>query len=148
MAKGLVAEAEVVINASPERVWEALTTPRIIKQYFFGSDVASDWQVGSPITYRGQWQGKEYEDKGVVLDVQPGRRLVTTHWSPLSEVADVPENYHTVTYDLVPEGPATRVTLRQDNNASEQEAAHSGDNWRMVLKLLKELLEGEGSSRG
>ena len=142
MDRGLIAQAEITIKASRQRVWEALTTPRLIKQYFFGSDVASDWKVGSPITYRGQWQGKPYEDKGEVLQVLPGRLLVTTHWSPLSGTPDAPENYHTVSYDLAGEGEGTTVRLRQDNNASEEELMHSEQNWKMVLEGLKALLEG------
>jgi uncharacterized protein YndB with AHSA1/START domain len=146
MDRGLIAQAEITIKASRQRVWEALTTPRLIKQYFFGSDVASDWKAGSPITYRGQWQGKPYEDKGEVLQVLPGRLLVTTHWSPLSGTPDAPENYHTVSYDLAGEGEGTTVRLRQDNNASEEELMHSEQNWKMVLEGLKALLEGPAAN--
>jgi uncharacterized protein YndB with AHSA1/START domain len=142
MDKGLIAQAEITIKASPERVWEALTTPRLIKQYFFGSDVASDWKVGSPITYRGEWQGKAYEDKGEILQVLPGKLLISTHWSPLSGTPDAPENYHTVSYELTGEADNTAVRIRQDNNASEDEVKHSAENWKMVLEGLKVLLEG------
>ena len=46
-------------NQTPRfEVWEALTSPQMIQQYLFGTQVTTDWQVGSPITYRGVWQGK------------------------------------------------------------------------------------------
>ena len=142
MDQNLTAEATTTIQAPAGKVWEALTRPDLIKQYFFGSDVVTDWKVGSPIYYRGEWQGRSYEDKGTVLDVQPGKRLVATHWSPLSGVPDVPENYHTVTYLLSEHDGATDVTIKQDHNASDEEKMHSQQNWQMVLAGLKKLLEG------
>jgi hypothetical protein len=74
--------------------------------------------------------------------VDPERRLVLTHFSPLSGQDDVPENYHTLTYVLEPGGEGTHVSLSQDNNASEEEAAHSRDNWAAMLSGLKSVIEG------
>lgn len=142
MKRNIVAEASITIRAPASKVWEALTKPELIKQYLFGSEVVTDWQVGSPIYYRGEWQGRSYEDKGTVLEVQRERRLVSTHWSPLSGVPDTPENYHTVTYLLAEHDGSTDVTIRQDNNASEEEKTHSEQNWQTVLAGLKKLVEG------
>ncbi len=141
MKTNLVAEASTTIQAPASRVWEALTDPQLIKQYFFGSDIVTDWKVGSPIFYRGEWQGRKYEDKGKIVAVEPGKRLVATHWSPLAGVPDVPENYHTVTYLLSEQDGDTDVTILQDNNASEEEKMHSEQNWQMVLNGLKSLVE-------
>jgi uncharacterized protein YndB with AHSA1/START domain len=135
------AKATTTINAPASKVWEAITNPDLIKQYLFGTDVVSDWNVGSPITYRGEWQGKPFEDKGKILEISPGRSLVSTHWSPLSGVADSPENYHTVSYLLSEHDGKTDVTITQDNNASEEEKSHSEQNWRQVLDGMKKLLE-------
>jgi uncharacterized protein YndB with AHSA1/START domain len=135
-----VASAAVVINAPPLKVWEALTRPDLIQQYLFGTNVTTDWRVGSPITYRGTWQGKDYEDKGVVLQNEPGRLLISTYWSSLSGVPDVPENYKTVRYELAADGAGTRLTITQDNNDSQEESDHSEQNWNMVLDGIKKLL--------
>lgn len=136
-----VASAAVAINAPPSKVWEALTRPDLIQQYLFGTKVTTDWRVGSPITYRGTWQGNDYEDKGVVLQNEPGQLLVSTFWSSLSGVPDVPENYKTVRYELAADGAGTLLTITQDNNDSQEEADHSAQNWRMVLDGIKRLLE-------
>ena len=137
-----VARASTTIEAPAARVWDALTKPELIKQYLFGSDVVSDWKVGSPIYYRGEWQGRAYEDKGIILDMQENRRLVSTHWSPLAGVPDAPENYHTVAYVLSEGDGRTDLTIIQDNNSSEEEKQHSEQNWQTVLAGLKKVVEG------
>lgn len=131
-----------MINAPAASVWHALTAPEIIKQYFFGADVITDWKVGGPIVYRGEWEGRIFEDKGMVLRVEVGRQLVVTHWSPLSGTPDVPENYHRVSYELSELDDGILVTITQDNNATEDERKHSEQNWKMVLQGIKKLLEG------
>lgn len=136
-----IAEATVTINAPAARVWEALTNPELIKQYLFGADVISDWKVGSPITYKGTYQGKAYEDKGRVLIAEPEKQLLITHWSPLSGTADLAENYHRVSYELASENGRTQLTITQDNNASQEEQERNAAFWRTVLEGMKKLLE-------
>jgi uncharacterized protein YndB with AHSA1/START domain len=135
------AEAITTIHAPASKVWDAITKPELIKQYLFGSDVISDWKVGSPIIYKGVWEGKSFEDKGKILEMKPEKLLRSTHWSPLSGVPDSPENYHTVTYELSETDGSTDVRITQDNNASEEERAHSEQNWKTVLDGMKKLLE-------
>jgi uncharacterized protein YndB with AHSA1/START domain len=142
MSKNYTAKATTTINAPVSKVWQALVNPEIIKQYLFNTEVISDWEVGSPIIYKGEWEGKPFEDKGEILEIEPETLLRSTHWSPLSGVPDTPENYHTVTYALSEKGDSTEVTITQDNNASADEKAHSEKNWQTVLKGMKDLLEG------
>ena len=141
MNNNFVAKATITINAPATRVWDALTQPELIKEYLFGTKVTSDWRVGSPIVYEGIWDGKPYKDKGKVLLVEPGKLLVSTFWSSLSGVPDVPENYQTVRYELSDEGNGTRVTVTQDNNATQADADHSAQNWKMVLEGMKKAIE-------
>jgi uncharacterized protein YndB with AHSA1/START domain len=141
MNNKFVAKSTTTINAPASKVWEALTKPDLIKRYLFGTEVTTDWKVGSPITYKGEWEGKSYEDKGKIIKFDPEKSLVSTHWSPLSGVPDIPENYHTVTYQLSEKDGRTEVTILQDNNATEDEKAHSEQNWRTVLEGMKKLLE-------
>src|SRR6185503_4981655 len=141
MKNNYVAKAEVEIDAPTTRVWDALVNPDQIKQYMFGTNVSSDWKEGSPIVWKGEWKGKAYEDKGVIRKLQPERMLQYSHFSPLSGQPDKPENYHTVTIELSGAGPRTRVSLSQDNNATEEAREHSEENWKMMLANLKKLLE-------
>jgi uncharacterized protein YndB with AHSA1/START domain len=147
MAEKPIAKSTITIEAPPSKVWQALVTPEEIRKYMFGSEVASDWKEGSPITWRGDWKGKPYEDKGVVLRFQPGRQLRYTHYSPLSGLPDVPESYHTVTIDLEPDGSSTKVSLAQDNNPTDEARRHSEKNWSVMLAGLKNWVEGVSATR-
>ncbi len=140
-SRGLLAQVSVTINAPTTKVWDALTNPDTIKQYMFGTNVVSDWKKGSAIVWKGEWQGQAYEDKGVILKLEPEHLIQYSHFSPLSGQPDVPENYHTVTVELSGEGQETTVLLSQDNNANDEEREHAANNWRMMLEGLKQLLE-------
>jgi uncharacterized protein YndB with AHSA1/START domain len=137
----LIAKTSITIDASIEKVWNAFVDPEVIKQYMFGTTVLSDWREGSAIVWKGEWGGKSYEDKGVILRLKAPRMLQYSHFSPLSGQSDSPENYHTVTVELSPDGAATRVDLTQDNNSSDEGRAQSEKNWQMMLAGLKQLLE-------
>jgi uncharacterized protein YndB with AHSA1/START domain len=137
----LTATAEIDIAAPAERVWKALTDPDIITRYFFGTQVETDWQPGSPIFWRGTYNGVAYEDRGEILESRPDRLLKVTHFSPMTGLPDIPENYHTLTFGLDEDGGTTHVSLSQDNNADEAEAQRSADNWQVVLRGLKEVVE-------
>ncbi len=141
MKNTLIAKAQVEINAPIARVWDALVNPDVIRQYMFGTNVVSDWEEGAGIVWKGEWQGKPYEDKGVILKLQPKRILQYSHFSPLSGQPDVPENYHTVTIQLSTKGAGTLVMLSQDNSSTEEEREHSEQNWRVMFAGLKKLLE-------
>ena len=142
MNKTFTSKSTIAINAPASKVWDSLTKPELIKQYLFGTEVTTDWQVGSPITYKGEWEGKTYEDKGKVLQIEKGKLLVSTFWSSLSNLADIPETYKTVRYELSVDDKGTRLTITQDNNDSQEDANHSAQNWRMVLDGIKKLVEG------
>ncbi len=141
MEKNFIAQASVDIAASRNKVWDALVNPETIKKYMFGTNVVTDWREGSPITWKGEWQGKPYEDKGEIRRITPLQSIQYTHFSPISGLPNKPENYHTVSIELSGEGDSTRVLLSQDKNPTEQARQHSEKNWKMMLESLKNLLE-------
>jgi uncharacterized protein YndB with AHSA1/START domain len=135
-------EDSIIINAPMERVWKALTTPELIKQWFFGVDTETDWKKGSPIVHRGEYQGRPYEDKGTILEIEAPRLLVHSHWSPASGLPDAPENYERVSWELAERDGGTELAISESNLASEEARSTSEQSWRMVLGNLKKLLEG------
>jgi uncharacterized protein YndB with AHSA1/START domain len=141
VSRGLVAKTSITINTPVARVWEALVNPDVIRQYMFGTNVESEWTKGSPITWKGVWEGKEYEDHGAILDLIPENLIRYSHFSPLSGLPDVSENYHTVTIHLSPNDDQTLLSLSQDYNPTDEAREHSEKNWRMMLDSLKKLVE-------
>ena len=137
----MTASASATIDAPIDKVWDAFVNPEKIKKYMFGTTVITDWKKGHKILWQGQWQGKTYEDKGVILEFKPKTKLQYSHFSPLAGQPDRPENYHIVTIVLTDTGAQTTVLLSQSNSGSEQEKAHSEQNWAAMLGSVKKLIE-------
>ena len=141
MKNNISLQVKTVIEASLRNVWEALTRPEMIKQYFFGTDTYTDWIPGHPITFKGEWKGKSYEDKGTILEVVENKRIRYSYWSSMSGIEDKPENYVPITYELSEEAGKVTLTITHENIPDEQMKAHSKENWKLVLQGLKEMLE-------
>jgi len=138
---GHIARAQTEVAADRPRVWEALTDPDQVARYMMGTRVETDWQVGSPITWSGEMDGKPYQDKGEVLRADPGWVLEVTHYSPLMGQEDRPENYHTVRYELAASDGGTVVTLSQDGCSDEQQAEQFSQSWQGMLDGMKQVVE-------
>jgi uncharacterized protein YndB with AHSA1/START domain len=133
--------SSITIHAPIEDVWRAVTTPALIKQWFFGVDTETDWNVGSPLVHRGEFGGKPYEDRGEILQFDPPKLLVHTHWSDLSGKPDSPEHHQEVSWALAQRNGGTELTLTERNLPSEEGKAVSEESWRTVLENLKSVLE-------
>jgi len=135
----MAASVSITIQAPIAKIWDHLTRPELIKKYFFGTEIETDWKPGSPICFRGTWEGKAYEDKGKILEFRPQQRLAFLFWSSFSGFPDLPENYQTITYDLHSEQGNTVLTIRQD--CMDKMKEHCEKNWRTVLDGLKKQVE-------
>ncbi|MEP7036439.1 MAG: SRPBCC domain-containing protein [Actinomycetota bacterium] len=138
---GHLAVGAVEVQATPDLVWQVLVDPDSVREYMFGSEVVTSWLPGSPILFRGEWEGKPYEDKGVIVKVDEPALLQYTHYSPLSGTPDVPESYHTLTFTLEEIPAGTRLTLTQDNNDTVESAEHSAGMWRQLLESVRTIAE-------
>lgn len=140
MDKQLKLSETIHIEAPAAKVWAAITDKVKIREYFFGTDVTSDWKVGSPVIWSGEWKGERYEEKGSVLAVEKDRQLSFTYLSSGKE--DKPENYAVIVYKLESNGNgATKFTVFQENFENQEACDHSKENWRVVLNGLKKVAE-------
>ena len=128
-------------KASPADVWDALTNPEKIKIYLFGTETISEWKVGRPIVFRGEWEGKAYEDKGTILEIEKEKILKYSYWSNFSGLPDLPENYVMITYQLAPVPGGVLFTVTQDNFKSKDAFDHSTQNWNLVMDTMRGMLE-------
>ncbi|MFF5034812.1 SRPBCC domain-containing protein [Nocardia salmonicida] len=138
---GYIATAEIDISTSSTHVWAVMTDPEQLRELWFGAEVITDWEVGGPIVWRGEFKGQQYEDKGEILEFEPGRLLKMTHFSSLTGQPDVPENYHTLTYELTENGATTHLLLSQDNNADADEVEHARGMWESQVSGIKKAAE-------
>ena len=141
MPTNLRSQKTITVNAPVEEVWDALTRPELIRQWFFGVNTRTTWMEGTPITHRGEYQGKQYEDRGEILKFQPPKLLSHTHWSSMSGLPDNQENYQQVTYSLVSKGRNTELTLTELNLPNEVAKETSEKSWDTALDMLKQMLE-------
>ena len=130
--------AEIDVDASPEKVWAALTEPEKTRGYYYGTDILSDWQPGSRWTSES---GDELYLDGELLEVDRPRRIVQTFHVAIEEPAasDPPSR---VTWDIIPlSGTATRVRLvHEDMPRATREYVEGG--WEHILAGLKRVVEG------
>ena len=131
----------IEFKAPATAVWQGLTDPEIVKQYFFGTNQQSAWEVGSPITWSGAWDGKSYQDKGTILDITPEAYLKYSYWSSMSGTEDKAENYQIVSYTLTENDGVTTLTIGQENLKDDAAKEHSEQNWQAIFGELKKLLE-------
>ena len=141
-----VVEVDTTISASGDKVWKAMTAHN--SAMFPGTQVETDWKIGHPITFTGEWQGKPFIDKGEIQTFKEGEELSFTHWSAGSGEAQRPEDYHIVRCRLEPEGDKTKVTLSQINmgkktDIGETRRAEFKKNWQMMLDGLKQAAESD-----
>jgi uncharacterized protein YndB with AHSA1/START domain len=142
MRNDLVVSKSVVINAPAAKVWEALTTPEIIKEYLFGTETITDWKPGSEVIFQGEYQGHKYRDKGLVVENITNKVLSYRYWSGFSGLEDKPENYSLVTYTLAADGDKqTKLTWTQAGFANEEGHKHSESGMDAFLQSIKTIVE-------
>lgn len=141
MSKKFKATKQLTIHAPLAVVWKALTDPAMLKQYFFGTDLHTSWQPGTPIRFTGEWEGTPYEDKGTVLLYEAEKRLQYDYLSSWSGEADVPENYQLITYRVQPKDKGTLLTITQSRIDTLEKKIHSMQSWGMLMQNLKALVE-------
>ena len=127
------------IRSTPEKIWEALTTPEFTRQFWFGIAQESTFKPGAPWKLVGS-EGKVY-DTGEVLECDPPRRLVLK-WRNEFKPELKEEGYTRCVMDIEPDGEITKLTITHSidrENAKVIEAVSGG--WPKVLSGLKSLLE-------
>ena len=150
MSEPLFIKNSITINSGASRVWNALTNPEQTKKYMFGCEALSDWKVGSPLIWKGVFNGAELVAvKGTIVNITPEKLLEYTTIDPNSGVDDVPGNYLNVTYGLSEEGGQTVLTVTQGdyskvgNGAKRYAEAVEGGGWSSILTEIKKIVEAE-----
>lgn len=140
MLEDRTAAASMTLPHPPEKVWDALTEPEIVKQWMSGTELVGDLVPGGTIFYRGEWNGAAYADRGNILELDSPRLLKLNFYSTFSGLPDEPQYWQPITYALEPEGDGTRLTITHENNPDAETAATLAKNWAASLDQIKKVL--------
>lgn len=127
------------IRATPQKVWEAVTTTEFMKTYFFGFTFETDWKKGAP--WRMIHPDGTVTDGGEILAFEPPSRLELS-WRNEFKPEIKAEGYGTCVLEVEPAGEATKLTVTHSSAAANSKliAAVSG-GWPQILSNLKSMLE-------
>ena len=133
--------SKLKLKASPQKVWKAITEPEIVKQWQYGSQLTTDWKVGSDIRFRSEWEGQVFEQWGTVLQFDPHEKLRYSLFAPRPDLEGKPENYFEMEYQLTGDENGTELKIIQKDNRPGAKPEDEQGEENPVLKMLKELIE-------
>jgi len=127
------------IRTTPEALWEALTTPAFMKQYWFGMDFETNWQPGSP--WKLVFPDGRIADTGQVVAFDPPRRIELT-WDHVWRPELAQEGQARCLIELEPQDRAVKLSILHSIERADSKliGAVSG-GWPRILSNLKSLLE-------
>ncbi|NOU18052.1 MAG: SRPBCC domain-containing protein [Bacteroidales bacterium] len=131
----------ISLNAPVNKIWDALTKPELVKQWQYGSDLITDWKVGSGIRFRSEWEGQIFEQWGKILEVTPYKLIRYSLFAPRPDLEDIPANNFVMNYILTEEKNSIRLDIVQEDSrpGAVQEAPQGEEN--PVMGALKALIE-------
>jgi uncharacterized protein YndB with AHSA1/START domain len=130
----------IYIAATPEKVWQALTSAELSRKYFFGNAVEVDLKIGG--AYIVRTPDGALHISGEVIECDPPRKLTVTfnvNWPELIEKLGPT----LVSYEIEPAGDAVRLTMTESHDRLLSDDILSGgrSGWPAILSSLKSLLE-------
>jgi uncharacterized protein YndB with AHSA1/START domain/DNA-binding transcriptional ArsR family regulator len=134
----------IAIKANPEQVWQALTDPAKTSKFWFNCVIRSNWEAASPFEL---WSGEEKRAEGVILAIDPPRKLVMS-WR-FAYLAEVPEAVNDapsrITWEIDPHPDLAGVTLVTVVHDEFEHAVHTArileNGLPIVLSGMKTFLE-------
>ncbi len=127
------------IRTTPAKLWEALTDPTFIRQYWFGFTVECAWKKGSP--WKLSFPDGRLADAGEIREMDPPRRMVIrwqNAWKPELEA----EGPSRCTFEVEPAGGAVKLTVTHEIERPDSKFIHAvSGGWPRILSNLKSLLE-------
>lgn len=132
-----------ILNAPPQRVYEAWTQPSLATEFICPQDVTVD-DVSLDVRVGGAYHiamrvtnGEVWTVRGVYRDVQPGKRLSMTWTWDEENAADEQETLLTI--ELAPHGTGTELTLTHERFSSEESRSNHEHGWNSMLDKMESL---------
>ena len=143
MVNDVIITRSVLLNATPERVWEALTHPGMTRHYLYNCEVESEWHKGSTLRWTGTYEGRDIEAEGKVIDIIPGRMIKYSGFDMLTEGDTSREGDVHVTHEIIPHGFQTKLlTTLEHFEGDETRAELAAQQWDFeIMPRLQTLVE-------
>ena len=142
MRQDLSVSRSINIKATPNKVWEVLTIPELIKEYLYGTETVTTWKMGSEVIFQGEYNGQKYRDHGIILENIINEKLSYSYWSGFSGLEDKPDNYSTIIYLLKKiTNEETELTWVQQGFSTEENYNHSLSSTDSLLNEIKKIAE-------
>jgi uncharacterized protein YndB with AHSA1/START domain len=126
------------IRTTPQKLWDALTSPEFQKQYWFGAYATSDWNAGSSWDLR--FSDKQIVDAGEIAESEPPKRLAIKWRNEKPELKA--EGFSLCVFDIEPAGEVVKLTVTHGMDYPNAKTIHAvSGGWPKVLSNLKSLLE-------
>jgi uncharacterized protein YndB with AHSA1/START domain len=131
---------QLYINATPERLWDAITNPQIVAKFFHGAQVESTYEIGSKLRSLSP-DGSQLWGDNTILECEPPRLLVHT-WLSLYDPTLAAEPESRVTWQIEAQpGGQSRLTLTHDRLEDSPATAASVKGWSYIVSSLKTVVE-------
>ncbi|MGR8932204.1 MAG: SRPBCC family protein [Gammaproteobacteria bacterium] len=137
----LTIEKQIRIAAPTSKVFDALSDPEQIVQYYPIKSVTSSQEVSGPILFKGEVDGAPFTDYGIIEILERPQRFRYHYWSDNHGTADTPENRMVIDYQLSCDGDDTLLTLIHSNLLSADRQAMMTPVWDFLLGCLKNYAE-------
>ena len=126
------------IETTPEKLWEALTSSEFSKRYWFGTELKTDWKVGSPFALV---MNGTTTDTGEILEADRPRRLSYSFQHALDDEMRS-ERPTKVVFTIEPHGRLVKLTLTHEDFEDGSKLLDGiSRGWPAILSSLKSMLE-------
>jgi uncharacterized protein YndB with AHSA1/START domain len=137
----ITSKSTILINATKQIVWDALTKPELVKKWQYGSDLLTDWKVGSEIRFRVEWEGKVFEQWGKILEMIPNELIKYSLFFPRPDLEDKEENYFIMSYIISESENIIKLEIIKEDNRPGAVKEKESNEENPVLIALKEIIE-------
>ncbi len=130
------AVVERTFPVSAAKLWDAFATSEGFANSYAGVTVESEWKVGSPIVWSGEWEGKKFRDEGMIQVYDRPKLFVYTYWTSFWGPEPDPDSIQVLKNEFLPVEGGTKLVITQTNIPTAEARDHSAANWKELLDKL------------
>jgi hypothetical protein len=131
------------IDCTASTLWKVLTNPELMAAWMgpeMNITISTGWEVNAPILVKG-FHHIPFENKGIVLRYEKEKALSYSHFSSISRLPDLPENYSILLFELLAVDNLQQLTIHISNFPTDVIRKHLEFYWRGTVFNIKKMAE-------